>query len=386
MIHLAYLCEDRGIAFDGIKGSSVHLRSMVRAFADSGARVSVLSPRLEAGGATPSPEIRFVKLEPDSGGRLAAAAALEALHARSPIDAVYERLSLCSESGSLWCAERGVAHWLEVNAPLAEEAAAHRGLTEPDEARAAQRRVLRHADLILPVSPWLERWLLDQGVAEQSIRVLPNGIDRSWLDSPRPRRERSDSASGEALRIGFVGSLRPWHDLDTALEALAMFREGEARLELIGDGPGRDLILQRLAKPDLAGRAIWRGGAPHHEVAAWIDAMDVCLAPYPPLEDFYFCPVKIFEYGARRRPVLAPRIGALAEQFPRGSYMEYRAGDAADLARRLRAFAREPQSGLQCAARLFDYVAEHTWEAHARAVLRWGGLDAVAARGEAGRA
>ncbi len=37
-------------------------------------------------------------------------------------------------------------------------------------------------------------------------------------------------------------------------------------------------------------------------------AMDIAVAPYPHLEEFYFSPLKVFEYMATGLPVMAKQL------------------------------------------------------------------------------
>ncbi len=55
------------------------------------------------------------------------------------------------------------------------------------------------------------------------------------------------------------------------------------------------------------------GAVSHEEIPGLITSMDVCLAPYPSLTDFYFSPLKIFEYMACGVPVVASNIGQITE-------------------------------------------------------------------------
>ncbi len=41
--------------------------------------------------------------------------------------------------------------------------------------------------------------------------------------------------------------------------------------------------------------------------------MDICVAPYKNKSDFYFSPMKAFEYMALRKPVVAAAVGQLNE-------------------------------------------------------------------------
>lgn len=374
MTHIAVVCRDKGIPLDGTKGASIHLRSMVTAFACNGVEVTVFSPRI--GNPIWNPELRIDTVQVDSAPpnvRDMAEimdAALWEINAKKPIDAIYERLSLFAVGASRWAKGVEVLHWVEVNAPLAEEARSHRDLRDFDAAREAEKEILTSADLLFPVSPRLKRWLVRIGCDEDRIQVLPNGVHSKFLSyDPRPPRDAGP------FTIGFVGSLKPWHDLETLIETLTILPKDEIDLLILGNGPKREW-LENLSSKDLGGRRLTlREPVPHSEIGIVIDAMDVCIAPYSEMDDFYFCPIKIFEYGARKRPVIAPDLPELREQFPDGSVIHYGPSDANDLARRIIECRENPEWANNHVDRLFEFVSGHTWERHARIVL--GCLDRV---------
>lgn len=368
MTHIAVVCQDKGVPLDGTKGASIHLRSMATAFARNGVDVTVLSPRI--GNARWDPESRIDTVQVDSAPPNSPdmaevmSAALWDANAKKPIDAVYERLSLFAVGASRWAREVELPYSVEVNAPLAEEARSHRGLREFDVALRTEEEVLKCADSLYPVSPRLKRWLVDLGCDGDRIHVLPNGVHSEFLSHyPRPRWEAGP------FRIGFVGSLKPWHDLETLIETLRILPKDEFELVIVGEGPKRKW-LDNLTSQELGGRRLKLSEpVPHSEISRVIDEMDVCVAPYGEMEDFYFCPIKIFEYGARKRPVIAPDLPELREQFPDGSVLHYRPFDAMDLARRIIECRQNPDWADGFVNRLFEFVSGHTWEGHAQSVL-----------------
>lgn len=144
---LAYVCADPGVPVFGGKGASVHVQEVVRALVEKGVRVELFASRT---GGDPPPGLEEVPLHrlpsPPKGDLekrerelLAANDELrEALEAAGPFDAVYERYSLWSFAGMEYAARTAVSGILEVNAPLIEEQAAHRGLA--DRAGAEDRK------------------------------------------------------------------------------------------------------------------------------------------------------------------------------------------------------------------------------------------------------
>ena len=104
-MRVAYLNQDRGIGPGRKKGASVHVESMQAAFRALGCEV--------------------VSVEAKSNE--SALGALEGHHAKRPIALLYERYALAATAGSAFAQAHAVPHVLEVNAPLAEEEARHRG-------------------------------------------------------------------------------------------------------------------------------------------------------------------------------------------------------------------------------------------------------------------
>jgi glycosyltransferase involved in cell wall biosynthesis len=189
--------------------------------------------------------------------------------------------------------------------------------------------------------------------------------------------------------VGFVGTLKPWHGLGTLAEAFARLRHRHmhARLLVVGDGPGRQNLEADLEARGLRGDASLVGAVAPEEVPGLLASMDVAVAPYPELADFYFSPLKVYEYMAAGLPVVASRVGQLAELIrPGDNGLLCPPGDAAALAEALVQLWQRPalRRRLGEAARA-DVLQNHTWDAVARRVLDLAGHGCGAAAAE-GRA
>jgi glycosyltransferase involved in cell wall biosynthesis len=108
----------------------------------------------------------------------------------------------------------------------------------------------------------------------------------------------------------------------------------------------------------------------HGQIPAFLHDMDVLLAPYPFLPRFYFSPLKLFEYLASGRTIVASAIGQIDEILTDdvdGRLLS--PGDAGALAQCCIELAGDAsrRSRLGTAARLT--ANSHTWEQNARTIL-----------------
>ena len=380
-MRVAYVCADSGIPLFGAKGASNHVREFLAALAAAGCRPAACVTRL-CGPARPVPyEVTVLQTPPAPEGFAAHAGAeasslarnmhsrqaLEELHAQSPFEMVYERYSLWSYAGFEFAIAHNLPFLLEVNSPLRCEQRKYRHLCLEPAARAIELLLFRGAGLVIGVS----RDVIDYVVAESGrhlpTMVLPNGVDLDRFRAPA-------DAPHDGFTVGFVGSLKPWHGLEILLPAFRSLcaESGDYRLLLVGDGPMRGWVEDYTRNHGLEGKVHLTGAVEKAEVPGRLAAMDVAVAPYPPLEDFYFSPLKLFEYMAAGRAIVASRIGQIpAILRDRETALLAAPGDVRDLAGKIGALRAQPavRARLGQGARE-EAFRHHGWEHRVREVLQ----------------
>ncbi len=394
-IHIAYVCADRGVPIGGHKGASLHVAELVRALGERGAEVRILAARVADGsGGTPANVVDVggsrsarrtrqalsrgegTLVSPVAAAETAAvlfnldmSRALEKLHAAWRIDAVYERCSLWSHSAGAFARANGLPHLVEMNAPLPAEQKRYRALENESLAAAIESHTLTMADRVIVPSAALRTYAVSRGAAEHAVHVVANAADPARF---RPSRRGRDRARDE-FTIGFLGSLKPWHGLDDLARAFRRLHRSWKgyRLLVVGDGPLREDVQRRFAEWGLAHAVTFTGAAAHEEVPALLARMDVAVAPYPKDAPDYFSPIKIFEYMAAGTPIVASRVGQIAEVLKhRRSALLHRPGAIAEIAASIGELRRRPELAVKLSrtARQ-ELVRRYTWKRNATRVL-----------------
>ncbi len=392
MMKIAYLSADSGIPVFGNKGASVHIRELVNALVALGHRVTILGAKRGAMASPLGAEIIEFRDEasplpaealPNVGQENTLAkerrslrigsAMLEGLlklYAQEEFDLIYERYSLWSAAGVRAAQELKIPCFVEVNAPLLEEQRKYRELVLASEAEAIEAEVFGGAHVLFTVSKQVKAYALARGAGPERTFVVPNGVDINRFH-PSVKPEPLGGAEGKFV-LGFVGSFKLWHGIEVLLEVFRTLlgHSSAYHLLLVGDGPLGGWIEGYIHGARMQGMVTITGWVSYERLPGLIQRMDIAVAPYPYLEDFYFSPLKLFEYMAVGKPVVASEIGQIREVIRNGKTgLLVRPGDPEDLVEKIERLRNDPglREALSIAAS--QEARHHTWEANARRVI-----------------
>ncbi len=268
----------------------------------------------------------------------------------------------------------GVPVVAEVNSPVLETVEYQPEYTHlPWIAGALERYRTKNANATITVSgPLADHLVKTTGVSPDRVTVIANGADAErFHPDVAPDREAAAfrRTLGSGSVVGFVGSFQYFHGPDLLADILGRVLEADQTtgVILVGDGPGRSGILEKLAVH--RNRVFPTGRVDHARVPGLVAAMDVTLLAETA---FYCCPLKVLEWAAAGRAVVAPRQESVAELLTDGEAAAlFPPGDAAAAAQTVAALLTDPERssklGCAAAARIRD---ELTWSHTARRVAR----------------
>ena len=240
-----------------------------------------------------------------------------------------------------------------------------------------QANLAKRLDGLVVLTKKLREEYIRMGVEEARIMVEPDAVDLAQFDIEVSKRDaRKKLGIPTDIKIAsFIGS---FHSLDMEKgipEILAsakyLFGEFEDLHFYFVGGP-----LDRTGKYK---NFLETEGLPLHrfvflekqaigDVPWWMKASDVLLMPHPrnTLYSFYVSPLKMFEYMASKRPIVASRLPAIEEILThRRNALLGEPGNPQSIAENIRLLLNDPEACQTLSEQAFVDVRNHSWSARA---------------------
>jgi len=265
----------------------------------------------------------------------------------------------------------------EAHAIAADEAAErHEMLSGAAEASPSKLRrlaardaaVWRLADGYVTITTGLETELERRFGPRENVAVIPDGVRLPVVSSRLPVTS-TEAGSGSAFTIGYAGHLYPWKGVDLIIEAVTALQDTRA---LIIGGHPQEPDLQRVrdfaAQLDCATRVTFTGLVPPPQVAERLREADVLVLPNPAsaVSDAFTSPLKLFEYMASGRPIVASDLPSIREVLVHErNALLVPPGNPQALTAAIRRLKDDRDLGAALAARALEDVSGYTWEKRA---------------------
>ncbi len=176
---------------------------------------------------------------------------------------------------------------------------------------------------------------------------------------------------------GFAGTFGNWHGVDTIAESINYIVEQipNAKVFLIGDGPLRPEIERIIDANNSRENVIITGMIEFAEMPNYMAACDVLLTPCKNNDDnsaFFNSPLKLYEYMAMEKPIVASFIGQQAEVIEdKVNGVAIKANDVEDLVRGIKFVYDNPELSIKMSKQARkDAIEKYSWEIHVKKIIK----------------
>ena len=241
-----------------------------------------------------------------------------------------------------------------------------RGTAVEDKLREQELATLLAAEAIICPAQVTAAYIASLGVPPAKVTVIPNGIDPALFYPTPPTGPRP----GEPATILYIGTLADWQGLDTLIHALPQLLANQpVQVHIVGRGRKRQRKqLLKLATKLGVAEALHLAPAVRYEaIPGLIAQADICVAPLGYNDRNVTqgcCPIKVLEYMACARPVVAANLPVVRELArPGREALLFTPGDPDDLARQILTLLHNPTLAADLSRQASQHAHTHfTWQ------------------------
>jgi len=262
----------------------------------------------------------------------------------------------------------GFAPAVSAELPLLHAGAPAMGRAKRRRLDVRERRVWRRAEAYVTITSGLARELEQHYGLRPRLAVVPDG---ARVAAPGPADHTQSREAGAEPVVGYAGHLYRWKGLDVLIAAIGQL-PGVRGLVVGGLEGEPDLArVKALADREAPGRVEFVGMVDPPLVPALLQRADVLVIPNLPsrISAAYTSPLKLFEYMASGRPIVASDLPALREVLRADeNAVLVEPGRADALAAGIRRVMADPAFGARLSATARRDVAHYSWDKRAERI------------------
>ena len=228
------------------------------------------------------------------------------------------------------------------------------------------------------------QWKIEQcnkifGIPLEKLILARNGFDERAFDVKLTKNDAREKINlpVEKNIVVYAGHLYDWKGVDTVVAAAKL--TPEFLFVLVGGDKNEIGIFKN--KHVLSNNTVIAGQRPHKEIPIYLQAADILLLPnssysansrFAGYSTFDTSPIKLFEYLASGRPIIASDLPAIREVLNEKNACLLPPDDSVLLAQTIKDFLKNQEMYNLLAKRGLEDVKEFTWEKRAKKIRNKG--------------
>lgn len=215
-----------------------------------------------------------------------------------------------------------------------------------------------------------------------SILVAHDGVDLNEFNISKSKEDCRSSLQlpQDKKIIGYVGQLRTMgmeKGIESLIEAYIHLRQSSSNLTMVVvGGSGKDLqaykniIKQKVLSED---DILFTGQKEHSMIPMFLKSFDVLTMPFPDTKHYasYMSPLKLFEYMASGRPIIASNLPTVAEVLNSTNAVLVKPGDSEALAQGISEILTNPELAERLSRQALQDAQEYSWKKRAQHIIRF---------------
>ena len=238
------------------------------------------------------------------------------------------------------------------------------------------KNVWQKANHLVVLTAIAKKRLIEEGIKKNKIFVVPDAVDLKKFDisiSKEEARKKLNLPFDKKI-ILYTGHLYKWKGVDALIEAGKLLEKGTL-IYLVG-GTKKDITNYKLQITNYHNVHLV-GHRPHNEIPLWLKAADILVLPNSGQDDiskFYTSPMKLFEYMASGRPIVASDLPSIREILNGDNAFLIDSDNSQKLASAIDKVLKNASLSNSMAVKAILDVKKYTWEERTRKIINFCGF------------
>ncbi len=234
-----------------------------------------------------------------------------------------------------------------------------------------ERFVYKTANGIICITGQLSRIIKEQFAIKGPVLIAPDGVNLEFFHGNKELLCHKRDSRG-IKTILYIGSLHHWKGIDVLLKTM-QYLNNDVKLLIVG---GNSEVIRRYQiladELNISNRVHFEGFVSPSCRFNYFSKADICVLPLKPVNIASYCtsPLKLFEYMASKKPIIASDLPAIREiLFHNTNSILVPPDDPKALADGIRCLLENPALREKLGEQAATDVHEYTWDKRAEKII-----------------
>ena len=238
------------------------------------------------------------------------------------------------------------------------------------------KRFVRNNYKTITISNGLKKDLLSFGFSDKNLLVAPDGVDLKEFDLSMTKEEprKKVGLPLDKKIVMYTGHLFEWKGANALLAAARKSQTKINDILFVFVGGTENDVKEFKKKAEGLDDVLILGHRPHKDIPAYLKAADVLVLPNSAKEEIsskYTSPLKLFEYMASSRPIVASDLPSLRDVLNESNCFFAKPDDQNDLAKTILKVLHREQSAKEISDKAHEDVKNYTWQKRAEKITKF---------------
>ncbi len=231
--------------------------------------------------------------------------------------------------------------------------------------------VFKRVRKIIAITDLLKNSLIQEGINSNKLITLPDGVDLKKFNfsfSKKKAREKLNLPIDKKIVL-YTGHLYKWKGVDVLAQAADLFAQ-DIVFVLVGGNTYE--INQFKERNKSLKNLLILGQKSYSEIPYYLKAADILVLPNSKKDKIsreWTSPLKLFEYMASQRPILASDLPSLREALNQNNALFFESDQPRDLASKIDLVLEDQELSSRIAAQALIDVKEYTWQKRVKKII-----------------